>query len=337
MEGTETTRVSSLLGWLEEEHHQTKAALGRLQYQLEQLVNLAREQAGQIRTLQEEVAAARNQLGRVSAVEELARQLREAVARLQSSFSQHAQETDKDDKARQGDIERNKQAINEIWLRLDSTFKEFEPLLGKAQTTSDSIRRHDEALGGLAKTVDGLKQQTETLAARTQIAVDQSRRNEGEIESIYRQLDALRGQDDVVVARFQILADKVKQIDEQVVAVLAEEQMRVDLGERLQVVKLEHQRLEKQFVDIAPLVDVHSVRLDEQARETRQVEDRRQLLADDLREVKQLLLDHIARLDNSLIGIEELAERHKRRQVAELEIQASDLKERIARLRGQVQ
>ncbi|MDO8672202.1 MAG: hypothetical protein Q7O66_12355 [Dehalococcoidia bacterium] len=337
MESADTTRASGLLGWLEEEQHQTKAALGRAQYQLDQLVNLAKEQAGQIRAIHEDLAAARNQLSRVTALDEIARQLRENLARMQSSFTQSMQETEKDHRGQQVEIERNKQAINDIWLRLDGTYKEFEPLLGRAQALSDSVRRHDETLGLLAKNFDAFQQHSETLNARSQIAVDQGRRNESAIEGVNRQLDNLRGQDELLMSRLQIVTNNLRQIDEQTAAVLAEEQLRLDLAERLQVVRLEQQRLEKQIANTIPLVDMHTGRLDEQVRELRQVEDRRQVTAEDLRELRLLLLEHISRVDNNLIAVEELEERHTRRQISELEFQANDFKERIAKLKGQVQ
>lgn len=337
MEGVDSARVTGLLGWLEEQHHQTKAQVARLQYQIEQLSNLTREQAGQIRTAQEELAAARNQLNRWSVIDETVRQLREVIARLQGTQAEHLQETDKDEKGRQQELERAKQAVNDMWLRIDNVYKEFEPLLGKVQAISDVTKRHQEAVGELFKSTDSLGKQTETLAARLQIANEQGRRNEGETDRINKLLEALQTQDGVATTRLQVLADKVKQVDEQMAAVLAEEQLKLDLNERIQVLRLEQQRLEKAVTNISPMIDIHSVRMDEQARELRQVEERRLITAEEVKELKQVLAEQTARFEGYLIGIEELEERHKRRQVTELELQANEIKGRIAKLKGQVQ
>lgn len=324
-------RLSGMVDWLEDENRQLKSQLAHHQELLEQALALLRDQSLRLRTLEDESGATRSQVSKIGSLEGNQQHAQEVIAQMQADQAQFRQSYEKMERDRQADNERHRVAMIELWQRLDYLRQEMEPVPTRLQTLADSGKRLHDSLFVAGKQVENIQHQVETLGGRAQLALDQAKKNEHDLAHWMSELEPLRRADEMLLTRIQIAGDAVKALSEQVNQVLAHEEQWREVGDRVEVARVDLQRADKELVEIRQIVEGHGERVIDLSKAILQAEARRDGLGVRLDEVQEELLALRLETERQFGESRALLERQARRQLAEFEVQTKEFRDRGVR------
>lgn len=324
--------VSSILDWLEEDHRQLRARVGHLDQEVAALQVTSRDQALRQRADSAELEALRQHLNRVPSLEEGIRQAQEDIGDVRALQTQLSSAQERAERTSVLELERIRIQIAEAAQRLSGLVEEVQPLPIRLQALGDHTKRQQDHLTAVQQVVEEIVGRQASLQSKIDLSVEQARRVEQALGVLGNEFAPLRREDEVLASRIQLAMDLARQVEQKMADVLVEEQARRELAERVEILRVERQRLQQQVADlehaIAGLVD----RAEELARQVRQEIDRRQVVADRLAGVEGRLLDVRQTAIEAIIQIWQTAEIHKREEIVTLQEQAKDLRETLKRL-----
>ncbi|MBI3979019.1 MAG: hypothetical protein HY331_12620 [Chloroflexi bacterium] len=333
MERIETGQINSRVTWLEDEQRKDSIQITKLQQQVEQMWNIYRDLGLRQEAVEQFANVARGQLSRLQGIEETTRQLRERLLALQEDLSNHGQANERNERIWQGEIERIKQSLSEHWHRMDLMQRQIDEAIARIPPLADSQRRQAETVGQLGQMLEELRDQADRLVTRQELADQQIKRNEQEIGRVERELEPLRRQDEVAVTKTQIVADQIRRVDEQVHTMAGREQVIQELAEKLQVYRLELQRGEQEIGETQLALTEQAQRQEEHARQLKLLEERRVAQLEQIDRLFQSIRDTRSELLDLSLDWQHLLEQQKVRDLAEVERQVKEMKERILRHR----
>ncbi len=313
--------------WLQDEFHNAKIQAGKLEQQVEQLQALLSDLVDRSRHQDEALAALNGQLSALTLLQEEVRQLQtltsrlreeqerarahlEEAARQQQAENEHIR-SERADLARQAqDLERQIASWQERQNGIEETGKRYQEsaaatahqaaelqqrldeLEGRASRTLEAVNRLDQKLPEFEAAVENTLRTGETANERTRLLSDVVRRIESEIADHDRRLDELN-----------------------------------ELPERIDLGRVERQRLETRLNQLEELVTSLSSARDEHQRllaalegKHHGYEGRLDALNDRLNEYRQEFAEHLLKLTQ---GQEQL----KRRQISDLEREIKELQQ----------
>ncbi|MFN8533766.1 MAG: hypothetical protein U0556_09485 [Dehalococcoidia bacterium] len=334
MQPLELSRLNGTLTWLEDEARQAKAALTRVQTQHDQMLSFLRDYADQLRVTHDQLATLTAKFNQIAHLDEAVKSVEGGVGQYRDALDDLRTATERHRTADQGEVDRLRTILAEAWHRLDALRHEFDPVPGKIQNLGDAQKRIVESVQTATSAHDVLQAEVVQLGQRIQIGVERERRIDERAGDLQLQIDVLKRQDETLTDQLKILSDRVLHNEEQMSAVLAEEEARRLLEEQLHLIRVTTVRVEKLVHDLETRAADQGQQIDEAHRFARQVDDRRASLAsrvDEQAETIQRMRDELAEL---LAEYESLEEQHRVRLVAELQQQIRDVRARIAKARG---
>lgn len=317
--------------WLEEEHRLSKAAAFKVQQQVDQLQAALWAQGDRMHALEQALAVISGQGVRITKLEDDLRQAHELIDRLQEFQSAQNERWTAADRARFADQDRERQELAQIFQKLEQLERDVAFVRSRTQSMDEIQRRIQDALVELGQRIDNLGQIDETLASRLQAVSELVKRKDVEISRLDGELDALRKQDELALNRIQVLGEQVRRVEDLGPLRDLGTRLEAEFNEKLELHRVERQRMERTVLEIELLLEQHRTRLDELAQHTTQVETKSNAQADyvtQLREQVWALRDEMIAQLGELFRMEE---QQKRRQMADIEQQLLELKNRSAR------
>lgn len=331
MEVRDSNPIRESLHWLEEEHRQSKAAAFKVQQQVDQLQAALWAQGDRMHALEQALAVVTSQVARINKLEDDLRQAHELIDRLQEFQSDQTERWTSADRARFADQERSRQELVQIFQKLEQLERDEAFVRGRVHSVDETQRRIQDALVDLGQRIDNLAQTDESLVGRLQTVNEQVRRKDQDISRLDGELDALRKQDELALNRIQVLGEQVRRVEDLGPLRDLGTRLENEFNEKLELHRVERQRMERTVLEIELLLEQHRTRLEELSQHTTQVETKSTAQADyvtQLREQVWALRDEMIAQLGELFKMEE---QQKRRQMADLEQQLLELKNRSAR------
>ena len=334
MENENTGTMAATVSWLEVEQRDAKDRLHRLQQSLEQMHSMLQDHAYRLQITEEVGEALKFQSGKLPAIEEDLRQIKESTGHVNESQSDTTRALERLERSKKADDEATRDAIRGLVRSLENLNATSEGLAERNRSVETTLKRQQEQMDSLRGQQEELRRGLDPVAQGLSSGQEQARRFQERLDQLAMALEPLRQQDEVIKSRLEVAGHLSKQIEQRLEALDAEFQARRDLPERLDVQKINLERVDKQSVQALQLIEKLSDALERQGQYVRDLETRNKGLLDQILRLQQRSQDVHTRLDEVLASMGELLEQDKRRQISDLEGQFRGIKERLARMRG---
>lgn len=329
-----TDNLAGRVHWLEEEYQQVRGILTRLTQQVDQVNTVVAQLFERMQTAEKSAAGLGGLLMRLSRLEEDVRQAKDQMDRLHTLLDDQGQKLAQAERSQALDVERERRDLGEIARQLEAQAKDSEAIKAKMQAADEMLRRSLEATADGNRRIDELARQAEALEAKASLGGERHRQAEEEFSRLSQELDAMRKQDDVALSRLQILMEQVKKIGDQSAALQVQEKFTQELASRLEVQRLERQRIGQAVASLEGILDEQKRRLDEQAQFMAHMDGRTRNSEDRVAEMSRILTEHRQETAAQLTQFAQVQEEQKRREIAELAQQIRELRQQGPRPTG---
>lgn len=334
MDSDNSGTMAATVNWLEVEQRDAKDRLHRLQQSLEQVHSILQDHGYRLQSTEELADSLKFQASKLPAVEEDLRQIREKTGQVQEFQSDTARALDRLERSKKSEEDTTKDAIRGLIRSIEDLTASNESLVDRGRSMDAALKRQQEQLDWLKSQQEELRKGMDPLVQGVSVAQEQARRVQERVDQVTLALEPLRQQDEVMKTKLEVSDYQSKQIAQRVEAINTEVQAKKDMPERLDVFKVNLDRVDRQTVQALQLIEKLSDAMEKQSQYVRDVETKSKGLLDQILRLQQRSQDAQGRLDGILNSIGEMLEQDKRRQIADLEGQFRGLKERLARMRG---
>lgn len=326
------TLLAGIVDWLEDDHRQLRDQVAHLEQEVGRLAAGQRDQILQQRTAVTDLDGMRQQGLRIAPLEVSIRQVQEDIGDIRALLVQQSSALERAERGLSLELERLRIQIAELGQRQTVLSEELQPLPVRIQALNDHNRRLQDQLTALQVQADTLTGQQATLQTKIDLSVEQVHRLDQAVAGVSQEFAPLRREDEVLASRVQLAMDLARNVETMIAEVLAEEQSRRELAERIDILHAERQRIQAQLADLDHLGSVLQERTEELHRVLRIEGGRRLVLAERVTEIESRLLETRQSGQESVIQIWQAVEEQKRRDIAHLQEQAKFLRDALQRL-----
>jgi chromosome segregation ATPase len=315
-----------MLDWLEREIHGLKETTARygglldqLQAQIHDLATEISQQEGLLRQNSE-------QLRPLLSVPEEVRQIRELLAKLQKQIGDNRAAGEDAVRLLRAELERGRGERKELLERVERVERasaEIKPLFDKAMNSSLKAAQASHELVSRQNEIEA-SQQNQSLRVERMIEV--SRGIEVEVGRRLAHVEELFKQDDILFERVQLLGEMTRRIEEDVDALRGQVGFRQDVIERIDMYRSEYNRLDERLAVLEALVaDVEqAMRLAEST--VNVIEGRHTGLSERVQNIRTEMGALVDEIGMQFDRYNKLQEKHKQRQVDDLQKELRELK-----------
>ena len=322
------------VNWLQDQVSQLKAQIGRLQQQGEQT------QAAVLdinENLREAEARLRDTSGRTIGLPAMAEQLRQLsglMERIQDAEVMIDTKFELLERLGQDERTRDQGEKNELYRRIQDLERRSEGLSERQATVDDSTRRFQEEVSRSHLQYQGLNQRLEAVESKTGRNLDAITRLEQTHSEIEQAVRALRREDDVLAERARLAHEVAARIETELHTQQEEYRVLPLLGERVELLRAERQRLEDRTSRNEETIGDITARLEREEEFTAHVDTRMKANEARIEHVHGATLDFRRSLNDHLLKITVMLERMKRREVEESERQVKEIRAQTSLLKN---
>ena len=317
--------VDQTLRWLEEEHHQFKSSVFKLQQQLEQLQTALWGLGDRINTVENAITTSVALASRLNRVEEDARHDRDLIQRLQDEIARLQTANEDVGHQREAEQQRQQTARAEISQRQDALEREQSAQLERLQLLEDLSRRRQDEAFRVDQAIEDLRSQDERInvaLGANQTALSRHSQNLADIENDQK---SLHSEDEVIGGRVAQMTELVRRLESAEELKESEARLRQTISELSELNRVERLRLERMVVDLQVAQDQMRSNVDDVIQQGIQSSARAQGAQEHLEQVREQLWEMRNEIAERLLSISKAEERSRRRQITELEQQIKDL------------
>ena len=311
--------------WLEEENHQFKTALFKLQQQVEQLQELIWGQGDRINTLENAITTSVALSARLNRVEEDARHHNELIQRTQDELKKLAETDEELQRQRTADQQRQLQVRAEMTQQQDTLGREQAAFLDRLQLVEEMGRRRQEESFTAEQELEALRAQDEKLNIAITGHHGQLSHHDQELANLQNEQISLHAEDEVIAGRVQRVQEQIRRLESAEELKELDDRLRQALSELGELHRVERLRLERMVVDVQVTQDQLRSGLEDLTGQTIQSSAKAQAAQQHLEQVRDQFWQLRAELAERLNAIAKVEERYRRRQITELEQQIKDL------------
>jgi chromosome segregation ATPase len=345
----ELHEIEQAVNWLFQQRKTDRADLEKLQQKGEQLDLLLKEIAPQMERLDGETRQAAAVRARISRLEEQGRQGQEQLSEMSERIQQQEQNLDRVAKHNQTELEREHKSLAEVLLQVTELFRREEQQRNQVTALADEGKRQSTGMATLGIRIDHLEHDYNGIAQRLLGYDDFRKRVEPELQAMHRVLEVVQA-DFGRVQQWQqatdlrwnretvawqekmdewgrlledqtksiqqlsrdiaILRANVEQIDSQMVEQTEQTQNAlVDVRRLESGIEIERQEIGR----LVTGVDSLRKRIDDQAGQIRQQEERGSHLSGELRELTGRVDDARKRLEEQGLRAGQIEQRQRER------------------------
>lgn len=331
MESINLARLTSTIDWLEDEARQNRASVTRIQAQQDELKSYVKDFVDQLRHAEDAITGLRARSLELGTIDEVVTQLRSSVSKLIDQVADVTETTTRHYRGADTEIEKLRIATSEAWSRTDALRLDLDPLPSRTESLAHNQQRLNESIQVAQTGVDQLNVDLTGLGQQIQIMFANQKRLEDRFAELRSELDELHNKDDELNSNRLILAERVNKLEETTVALLAEEDARHKLEDNVNLIRVTLTRVEKDLSATSAKLAESVQQIDSVSIFTRQVDSRREILAERMKEEGDLLKEVRNELAGLLADYARMEEQHRVRQIAELQQQLKDVRTRISR------
>ncbi|GAB4567407.1 MAG: hypothetical protein Kow0047_19560 [Anaerolineae bacterium] len=262
----DTTQLSQMVTWLDEEHRKDRAEIARLQQLLESQATEIREQARRIQDLEGRLANTQAQLARFSQLEQAIQQLKNEVSAMIDRLEEELLRSEREaERARLSDREAMSRAISEIRKELPR----FNRIDEELNVRKVEDQRLSEALLELRQQVTTLQKEVEDRTRNIPYILEQRSQDAKRLAQIQQETVELFKRTDAVAGRLPAMEASIQRLSKAV--------------EQIAPVSVELRRAQESFIEQVKLAQV------EQERQIRDFQDEMASYRDEVEAQKKLV------------------------------------------------
>ncbi len=318
------TSAESRLQWLDEELRQAKAALHKVEHELEQALNQIWNLDSGLRKLEEGSGDSGGTAAALPGIQEEIRQLRSQADKLQDRQNALAGRSEEMGRQQQADLERERQERAALLKQAEAAARSVGQFESRIQLLEESLRHVEEAVSELRLSHQTLTRETEELTNRGARNLETALRLEHQAADLAGEVEALHKRDGEIEDRLNLFEERAHRGEERIGKVEGHLSLSLEIKEQLDRGRFERQqlaeRLGKLETSAGELVErttefIQGLALLDQR--TQGQAGRIMEIALDLQQQRETVVDQIKRLVRTM-------ERQRRRQAEAL---AQEIKE----------
>jgi chromosome segregation ATPase len=318
--------------WLEEEVRQAKALVHKLQQQVEQTTNQAWVLSQGLQKAEDVLAAVSAQLVALPQVQDEVRQLKEQVGRLHERFLASQGRMEETVRQQQTAMEREREERSASLRRFEGIEKLTQSYEGRVLAMEEGQRRVRDDIALLQKRAVELDKGLDEVAGKVARHGEAVKRLEQESGRVHAELDALAKQDSALSERVGLYGEQARRTEEQVGVIGADRVVRQEFADAQTHSRGEQQRLSERLKALEQTLDEMRQRAEDQSRALELAESKAATQMERVTLFQQQIRDHRQQVGEFVRKLTQFEERQKRRQLASLEQELKEIKQRDLKL-----
>jgi hypothetical protein len=321
--------------WLEEELRQAKISLHKMQQQVDQAQNQIWNLVESVRKVEDLFTAHASHIAGFPHLQDEVRQTKEQLGRLQERALANQSRLEEAIRQQQVAVERERAERSGSVRRVEAVEKLAQSYEGRVLALEEGGRRFRDDVSVLEKRLEAVDKGVEEVATKTARHGEAVKRLEETTRRLHTGTDALIKQDTILAERIQLLAEQVRRLGEQV-AVLAEDHVvHQELTDIQESWHTDGQRLDERLKALEQALGEQHQRAEDQARVLELLESKDQTQMERLAAFQQQIREQRQQVVEYLRKLSQFQERQKRRQLAALEQELKEMKQRDTKLGGE--
>jgi chromosome segregation ATPase len=315
------------LAWLQDQFHLLKAQIGKVQHQIDQTQAMALDVSDKLRQQEATVADLSTQTSAVAPFQEELRQTKDVLARLQEQHMQLRSQLEETIRQRMTEAERDRVGLSDLQRRLDDLERNVEGWLDRQSGIEDTARRYQEGIGLANLRAESVEQRLEALEGRASRNLEATNRIDQEISRIDAAIQGLDREDELQAERARVALEAARRVEALVESEKRDLLALSQLSERMELLKVERQRLEERLAQVEEEINEFRGLLGRQEQLLGVLDGRTQGYLGRLESLREEILRHREQFVDHLLKLSSGQERLKRRQIEELEREIRELKQ----------
>lgn len=320
------------VAWLQDQLHLIKAQLGKIQHQMDQTQAMALDAVEKMRAQEADLHLLASQSNALVPVQEELRQVKDVLARLQEQQVQTRAQVDELARQRAAETERDRVERGGFSRRLDDLEREVERWTERQSGVDEAARHYQEGVALLNIRIENLESRLEALDSRASRSLEAVNRADQEINRVDAVLLELGRADEVQAERARVALEAARRLEGEVSADRREFSALNQIGERVELLRVERQRLEDRLSGVEEAMDEIRGLLGRQEHLIGVLEGRSQGYQNHLESLREELIRHRQQLVEHLRKLSTGQERVKRRQIGDLEREVQELRKHTIEL-----
>jgi chromosome segregation ATPase len=316
--------AESKIQWLDEELRQAKAALHKVEHELEQALNQIWNLDSGLRKLEESGGGGGGLSAALPGIQEEIRQLRSQADKLQERQNSLAGRSEEIGRQQQADLERERQERAALLKQAEAAARSVGQFESRIQLLEESLRHVEEAVAEIRLSHQTLAREIEELTNRGARNLEAALRLEHNLDSVSGEIEALRKRDGDLEERLSLFEERVHRGEERTDKFEGYLNLPLEIKEQLDRGRFERQQLTERLGKLETSAGELAERTAEFVQGLARLEQRTQgqagrmmEIAQDLQQQRETVFDQIKKLVRTM-------ERQRRRQAEAL---AQEIKE----------
>jgi chromosome segregation ATPase len=321
--------------WLEEELRQAKLSLHKLQQQVEQAQNQIWNLVESVRKVEDLFSAHASHIAGFPHLQDEVRQTREQLGRLQERALANQSRLEEAIRQQQAAVERERGERSGSVRRVEAVEKLAQSYEGRVLAVEEGGRRFRDDVSLLEKRLEAVNKGVEEVATKTARHGEAVKRLEETTRRLHTETDALIKQDSILAERVQLFVEQMRRLGEQV-AILGEDHVvHQELADIRENWHADGQRLDERLKALEQALGEQHQRAEDQARVLELLGSKEQTQVERLAAFQQQIREQRQQVVEYLRKLSQFQERQKRRQLAALEQELKEMKQRDTKLGGE--
>ena len=324
--GPEKQKVAaqSRLQWLDEELGQAKAALQKVEHELEQALNQIWNLDVGLRKLEESVGDARGVADALSGIQEGIRQLRSQADRLQDRQNDLSTRTEELSRQQQVELERERPERAAILSQAEAAARSVGQFESRVRLLEESLRRVEEAAAAGRLAQETLTRDMEELSSRGARNLEAALRLEHQLDALAGEIEALHKRDGELEERVSLYGERMRREEERGEKAQGDLSLSLEIKEQLDRSRFERQQISERLAKLEAFANGLMEHTAEFVQGLARIDQRTQAQATRQLETAEELRRHRETVDGQLQRLVRVMERQRRRQAEAL---AQEIKE----------
>jgi len=210
------TSTESRLQWLDEELRQAKAALHKVEHELEQALNQIWNLDSGLRKLDEGSGDSGGTAAALPGIQEEIRQLRSQADKLQDRQNALAGRSEELGRQQQADLERERQERAALLKQAEAAARSVGQFESRIQLLEESLRHVEESVAELRLSHQTLTREIEELTNRSARNLETALRLEHQAAGLAGEIEALQKRDGEIEDRVNLFEERIHRSEERV-------------------------------------------------------------------------------------------------------------------------
>ena len=235
--------AESRLQWLDEELRQAKAALHKVEHELEQALSQIWNLDSGLRKLEKSIGDAGGAADALPGIHEDVRELRGLTDRLQERQNLLADRSEELGRQQQSELERERQERAALLKQAETAARSVGQFESRIQLLEQSLRHVEEAVAGIRLSQETLGRDVEELTNRGARNLETAIRLEHQLDGLAADVEALHKRDKELEEEIGLQEEKVSRNEERVDKLGGHLNLSLEIKQQLDRVRFERQQM----------------------------------------------------------------------------------------------